>query len=198
MTRTTNHWTAARSRKSTSAPNRQIVSKKPLHKRIIPPGYRALVKDKPHLCHGCFRSWEPHHHYLLPQRTGGGWSILVKKNHSDWHYFQNDIIHEACHCYERINELGSRLSNYSGLDGDYISDDQLFDIDQIINSINTAPILAGFLDQGGLVEPLRLEILDANNSPIVTPNPPVINIVSEDLPFIPVLLLKFTNLYNSQ
>jgi len=107
----------------------------------------------------------------------------VKKNHSDWHYFQSDVIHESCHCYERINELGSRLSAYSGLENDLISDDQLFDIDQIINSINTAPILAGFLDQGGFIEPLRLEILEGNNSTMVTPNPPVINIVSEDLSF---------------
>ena len=76
--------------KITNKEYKNIVSKKILHERIIPAGYRALIKNKQYICHGCFRAWSPHYHYVDPQRIGGGYSILVRKDYQDAHFFQKD------------------------------------------------------------------------------------------------------------
>ena len=50
----TNFWTTAppkkRGQRKPEDCTQYLVTKKPLHKRIVPYGYKAIIKNKPHLC----------------------------------------------------------------------------------------------------------------------------------------------------
>ena len=172
-------WTAAPSKKRGQRKpedcTQYMVSKKPLHKRIIPYGYKAIIKNKPHLCHACFRAWSPHYHYVTPERTGGGWSILVKKEHQDYNFFQNDHLSnngrvgssDCESCSSRVEDvLGGRIGTGSK--------QQLYNIDHIISTIDSAHNLTDFLesernstrnsDRSNLVDDLRISVLEREDS----------------------------------
>ena len=183
-----------------NSPYRQISSTKPLHKRIIPLGYKALIKNKEYICRGCFRSWSPHHHFYEPQRVGGGYSILVKKEYREGHFYRNDNVSD----YEELNinaTENNKIDLQGGFNGDFLGSrtdgsgvasiisnsscksckarvednlgnrmnskekvSRLYDIDRIVNSINSAPILDDFIKNGRdkSVDDLRIQILSGD------------------------------------